>query len=117
MRISDWSSDVCSSDLGLLHRVKTRDEANDRRILVHAESVAELRPRAGTGLELVAIEAVGDDDGRACRKPEGLILTGSDVRVVDDRRLDARQLCAEPQDRPGPGLFVRNVAQYRKRGV
>src|SRR3546814_18916696 len=77
----------------------------------HAESVSELRPRAGTGLELVAIEAVGDDDGRACRKPEGLILTGSDVRVVDDRRRDARQLCAEPQDRAGHGLFVRNVAQ------
>src|SRR3546814_3533344 len=64
----------------------------------HAESVSELRPRAGTGLELVAIEAVGDDDGRTCRKPEGLILTGSDVRVVDDRRRDARQLCARSEE-------------------
>src|SRR3546814_19186148 len=78
---------------GLLHRVKTRDEANDRRILVHAESVAELRTRAGTGLELVAIEAVGADDGRACRKPEGLILTGRDVRVENGRASGRGRVC------------------------
>src|SRR3546814_10812052 len=43
------AADRLHQHFGLLHRVKTRDEANDRRILVHAEYVAELRPRAGQG--------------------------------------------------------------------
>src|SRR3546814_19028603 len=45
MRISDWSSDVCSSDLEIQHR-RTRAQA----ILDHADAHLEIRTRA---IELV----------------------------------------------------------------
>src|SRR3546814_12414095 len=56
MRISDWSSDVCSSDLGLLHRgaaglaVLPRLRASRR----------QRRPAAGPGAEGRPVPVAGD---------------------------------------------------------
>src|SRR3546814_20125837 len=57
MRISDWSSDVCSSDLqivdlGRLHRV---DQADQRRGIGH---VAVMQEEADAGFMTVLIEMV-----------------------------------------------------------
>src|SRR3546814_5605121 len=45
MRISDWSSDVCSSDLVFLQAVERVDLALDRRFRQHARGLLERRGR------------------------------------------------------------------------
>src|SRR3546814_19490486 len=54
MRISDWSSDVCSSDLDLLH------EALDRHGLVHADHGIVVAAHAGVAL----IDGAAGEDHR-----------------------------------------------------
>src|SRR3546814_3233184 len=45
MRISDWSSDVCSSDLGQVLRL----------VLEHADLIVDLLQRPGSGQDILAI--------------------------------------------------------------
>src|SRR3546814_1003601 len=68
MRISDWSSDVCSSDLG--HQkingvdpaVVLDDEVDDRVLWAGAAHPGDLRQRlAGKRLQLVVLEAGQQD--------------------------------------------------------
>src|SRR3546814_2765374 len=79
MRISDWSSDVCSSDLGgglrrrriqqlfetqrLFARRDTADQAVDHLILKHhaAQTLQHLGARAVIGLDLFRLLVIGGD--------------------------------------------------------
>src|SRR3546814_2566721 len=45
MRISDWSSDVCSSDLGQVLRL----------VLEHADLIVDLLQRPGSGQDILAV--------------------------------------------------------------
>src|SRR3546814_14252062 len=67
MRISDWSSDVCSSDLPVLHLGKARDEFAqklDRKLAEH-DPAHRLRPEgmlaAGDQADKVACQAEACD--------------------------------------------------------
>src|SRR3546814_7643371 len=58
MRISDWSSDVCSSDLASVRRfVRFQDDGSVR-------DIAEVG-RGSLGLSAAGTDAVGDDPGMA----------------------------------------------------
>src|SRR3546814_935250 len=75
MRISDWSSDVCSSDLGVASRAKDGDRAGEPRVRDDADrGGAALRHLDGPSLHLAQAVAVGGDRG---------------VRAVRDRRRGA----------------------------
>src|SRR3546814_3553867 len=96
MRISDWSSDVCSSDLG------------------HVEGyVAELRVRRmGLGLELSGLRADGSEFPVAIslspvETSEGT-LTIAAIRDVTERR----HLDREVQDQIGRASCRDRVCQY-----
>src|SRR3546814_11880711 len=67
MRISDWSSDVCSSDLVVLERVALALDALDHRI-GKADLGATGALRCGQGGECVAEQALGE---AAFRRHEG----------------------------------------------
>src|SRR3546814_1721179 len=47
MRISDWSSDVCSSDLGKRTPLSLRPSDRGKRSILHLCSVARIYPAAG----------------------------------------------------------------------
>src|SRR3546814_2218137 len=54
LRISDWSSDVCSSDLGLLHSL-ARHIAGDRRVFALARNLVDLIDVDNAHLRLVDV--------------------------------------------------------------
>src|SRR3546814_4354367 len=60
MRISDWSSDVCSSDL-LVQRVRGIDDRGPRRLLEAQVGIAERDMQRAT----VIIGGIVDEDGAA----------------------------------------------------
>src|SRR3546814_12364790 len=70
MRISDWSSDVCSSDLAIIDfHVELAGNIDLRRLLVDqhdAEAMAHQHVRDG-----LAEPAIADDDRRAARRVFG----------------------------------------------
>src|SRR3546814_20925659 len=86
MRISDWSSDVCSSDLGEHVGDHARDLAA-RRVAAIDRARAEQRhtlPRPGL-FALVAFETVDGDDERPLRalRPQAHI----DIIRSEERRV------------------------------
>src|SRR3546814_1775741 len=71
MRISDWSSDVCSSDLAIAVRVQdlkltTQELSANRAMFGHAASTLAKLDRAADDIERTAASARGiiDGDGR-----------------------------------------------------
>src|SRR3546814_1634268 len=62
MRISDWSSDVCSSDLFALRRQQDRFDAFDEFCGIHYA----IAPQSGSGVECVGGGCA--DDGRCARR-------------------------------------------------
>src|SRR3546814_6860627 len=73
MRISDWSSDVCSSDLGFGPGAKHREQPGakrDRRVEVGADAVRRAAQRFGPVQLIFAADAgIVDEIGRAsCRE-------------------------------------------------
>src|SRR3546814_5975244 len=104
MRISDWSSDVCSSDL------LVEEENRRRRLeLLHlAQQEVDQRGLAGTGL--------ADDHGVGDRLlPEG-VLTGVGGEEVEVVRLAIGGLQGRDAVAPGVVLLLaaREVVQRRK---
>src|SRR3546814_7531181 len=62
MRISDWSSDVCSSDLDLAKRIDTTDEWIRQRTGIHQRHVAadgEMTSDLGTAAAREAMAQAG----------------------------------------------------------
>src|SRR3546814_6703727 len=93
MRISDWSSDVCSSDLE-----KPVEELGPRRDRDHhrrdAEEAVDARPRPH-GEEMVQPDDVGQYGDT-------------------DRRVDHRRIAEEALAREGRGDFGEDAEQDRK---
>src|SRR3546814_20908514 len=98
MRISDWSSDVCSSDLDLLHR---RIDA-----AVHAERQAVAG--AGDGIEHL-VETIGAVAHHVEDRPEDLALphldSGDRKRVVEGQSVSVRE-------GPGGRRTLKNNTQH-----
>src|SRR3546814_11124229 len=93
MRISDWSSDVCSSDLG---RVARQVEGNARLTIV------------GTVDRIVIVDARGQMDAR---DTEGGIKSGRCLAQRDGPApplLLRLQKCAGVDERPGQQLRARS---------
>src|SRR3546814_19359457 len=77
MRISDWSSDVCSSDLGLLHRI-AREAVDDARVagVIAANEIEQLTVRAVLRFDPVLdVGPVEDVDE---------LFRGTEVQPLDD---------------------------------
>src|SRR6266571_3215891 len=97
----DWSSDVCSSDLGVAHRDRTRavDRARDSRHLLRLAATVDRGARPGeidalerrrelVEVALAALLAVGDDVDAgglhvAHRETHGVVLRFFEVRLGD----------------------------------
>src|SRR3546814_9315794 len=92
MRISDWSSDVCSSDLDLVGPLEVFADANDGLGRAAYElTVAAVEPgqvRTSSGLGVVADVALADVRG----KVDTLVVVGGDgtYEVYDDEELNAQ---------------------------
>src|SRR3546814_20394288 len=124
MRISDWSSDVCSSDLVLLEHVKPGEE-KDIHVLfaggVHdalsgAMVAAMTAPLAGRGMKVGALM------GTAYLFTDEIVSTGAIVVGFQDQAL----ACARPQNMepgqghatgcPGPGFAADCSSDERREG-
>src|SRR3546814_3470710 len=93
MRISDWSSDVCSSDLdgGLLPRRRLVEDDQDRRGLPGDDALA------------VAPLAVAFEDGKAVGKARRHLLVEEARPLGRGDRRAAGALGAEVELQPGHG--------------
>src|SRR3546814_5216004 len=98
MRISDWSSDVCSSDLAfLVAEAGVLDPAEGRHLDAVARNLPDVdRPDAQLGhetgdmLEVVGADAGGQAVGRRVGDPDRVV----DIREADHRRDGAESLLA-----------------------
>src|SRR3546814_5200484 len=86
MRISDWSSDVCSSDLDLFSGGLVQSAEVDARSLLRAAVAL-----GGGGGDGVAIEADGAAGVIVRRNREGDAV-GRDVRIEDRDDRDAQRV-------------------------
>src|SRR3546814_20340974 len=115
MRISDWSSDVCSSDLSRLRpvhrhvdRARRRSEGFQPRGAIPL-SVADAYRRAGRPLRLA-------DRARASRAGAGETMKPQPWMPGDGEAADKRQTPATPRNRdtippvPAAGLPATGVA-------
>src|SRR3546814_4532285 len=69
MRISDWSSDVCSSDLSMPQARSQREIARDLLAARGILRLAELRAAGVTAATVSRMEKDGEEIGRAsCRE-------------------------------------------------
>src|SRR3546814_6154221 len=102
MRISDWSSDVCSSDLSLRALGRRLRLAGVRGCAV-GRTVARLCPRPGLPVLSHAAHANETENARRCG-PAGSCIHPGRVR-------------RHPQGGAGPGLSQQSVAYRRARGA
>src|SRR3546814_870296 len=100
MRISDWSSDVCSSDLGGLGRHFRRRH----RLCRHLGD--EFRRHAGTALE-IRLSGGALPDGRGVRLP---VLALQEERVVVGGHKESRHFPGQNL-RANTGLIIYNTNQ------
>src|SRR3546814_15003215 len=85
MRISDWSSDVCSSDLGN----DGQDAEHEADPQVAQQALVAQRAEGGEGLEQVA--AVGQQLVRAAGERRGGVLRGEQpLRTAQDTSEERR---------------------------
>src|SRR3546814_14117264 len=71
MRISDWSSDVCSSDLILAHRLATQEAEHSP----YGGVVPELAARAHVEALMPLVEAVFDEAGLTLNDVDAIAAT------------------------------------------
>src|SRR3546814_9053671 len=122
MRISDWSSDVCSSDLGI-----GRKDVNDGVLLIVAPNEKKVRIEVGYGLEPVLTDALSSviiqqailPHFREGRMAEG-ILAGADALIAQlqlpdeeaqARNAEAARLLAERDRGTGPAGFFWKIGR------
>src|SRR6266480_6743766 len=60
----DWSSDVCSSDLGLGERFRAQDEGKRAELRLEGVDAREVRADDVDGTHLVPLDLASDRDGR-----------------------------------------------------
>src|SRR3546814_2741558 len=107
MRISDWSSDVCSSDLLLQQRREQRvvdQRSGEADALVEADEVG-----AGVGVDAASLRFEGRAQEGAGRS---LAVGAGDVEGTGELELRI----AEPRAQLGDTLEPQNVAPRRQRG-
>src|SRR3546814_19520078 len=82
MRISDWSSDVCSSDLPSAMRCEAANDKNFIDIVRRLAPISRHRilPTVGMARSVIYNSATSADSGRHCRRG-----------FVPDRHLEARK--------------------------
>src|SRR3546814_13784397 len=76
MRISDWSSDVCSSDLPLKHTLSGRDEKTMMKLIVAQDS------QRVVGIHMVGLDAPEIIQGMAVALKAGATKQVFDATVV-----------------------------------
>src|SRR3546814_4072152 len=74
MRISDWSSDVCSSDLTLRRREEALSEVTGATLDVDAAACVPTAAQPGSAAELVELLRDGIEAGCVTRRGAKLIL-------------------------------------------
>src|SRR3546814_5097933 len=77
MRISDWSSDVCSSDVAVLARKIEEQAFRLHAAACHQQGLCELRPQRGEAFEQLGtvLEAHGPGDFFQCLE-DGALHSG-----------------------------------------
>src|SRR3546814_12444521 len=106
MRISDWSSDVCSSDLReAAHEVRNRVDRAERHDVVDAREVADTDGADGQPLHRAGDAARGDHVALVERVLELDEEAGDDVlhpllRTDADREPDHAGTAQQPPDLP-----------------
>src|SRR3546814_18898528 len=103
MRISDWSSDVCSSDLARRRRAEDVQAVADLQLLQLAEVIVELAERrlriVGLGDAAVLVEAAGRrelEDLRAQHLQAARIEAGG-VAILVDQALELGKRAVAPR--------------------
>src|SRR3546814_15732344 len=107
MRISDWSSDVCSSDLDEQHRDR-QEIAEKLREARHLRYLIEQRVRggeAGAGDRPGVQQIVGRSASAACRDAEAGEAAGKNI----DQGADVAE---EEGERPGIEHLLDRTAQH-----
>src|SRR3546814_1917752 len=92
MRISDWSSDVCSSDLGVrIHALDVRGvraaAVDDDHLRGDRGAVVALVPRRGRDADA---GTVVEHERRVAPEVEGMLAVDLDVRVAPDPVADRK---------------------------
>src|SRR3546814_18249453 len=107
MRISDWSSDVCSSDLAIGARVKARRPASRSRVELgdQVETVAAKQlPDVGDDAPGAPGRAVEFETGGArIHAQQACLLSSRRHRADDVPRLTPREMAAQTGSRRPPG--------------
>src|SRR3546814_8182851 len=86
MRISDWSSDVCSSDLGVLRAAAARENVEQTAdLVVEIGDVGEIGAPGGTHLRLGDLEAA-EIDGLQQALAVRILLLIRDRRDLGEQR-------------------------------
>src|SRR3546814_12765501 len=99
MRISDWSSDVCSSDLRRLDRGLLHDEENDRR---HHEGDVDLLLLHQCQDER-RIDILDDDVLRAMRMADETDIDARDMEKRSEERRVGKEGVSTCRSRWSPG--------------
>src|SRR3546814_17532966 len=95
MRISDWSSDVCSSDLPLARLVGGRDPGIDGGALsqLNLPEIRARKPLLCVGSVLSKTDFCSMGTSRACR--DAISSAPDSVRPYSPYRLTKRRCCAK----------------------
>src|SRR3546814_290075 len=111
MRISDWSSDVCSSDLEVRLLVELRRTADMEG------THGKLRARLTNGLRCDDAYGFTDVDRRTASKITTIAFAAhAHLRLADQRRADPDRLDADGLD-PRDGSFVEQCACFNENGA
>src|SRR3546814_7704433 len=94
MRISDWSSDVCSSDLVEAAGLRQRQVGNAGRARGGSggRAVKQQNGKAEHGQQDRSAEQRGKSPSRPATPPDGAILCQSRVRL-QTKRINSRLIC------------------------
>src|SRR3546814_6960792 len=117
MRISDWSSDVCSSDLAIGARVKARRPASRSRVELgdKVETVAAKQlPDVGDDAPGAPGRAVEFETGGArIHAQQACLLSRRRHRADDVPRLRTRDMAEQPGSRRLPGeISIRRFGNF-----
>src|SRR3546814_12850190 len=112
MRISDWSSDVCSSDLGTL--AKLIEEDPQLRVVMKEFPILSQQSATGAHAALAALRQGKYEAFHFALMEGGGGLSQMEIlAVADSVGLDSERLPREMQDPQIPALLRRNTAPTR----
>src|SRR3546814_16497470 len=122
MRISDWSSDVCSSDLAVVERIGLgiAEALLERLILVEIEVARERGVAVAfdlVGEAVVLVLTIGDQTGQLFVKtdPEHALTVRIEGHIVAELRGDGDASLAIDRGEIGAGVSARRYNRHRFR--